>query len=519
MKWFRILLLVMLVVFLSFSSANSTSIVKQTSDTEMPVQKEYNAHDMFLDKDALELSSMLKAGFLSQHEIVEIIIGRIEASDPLLNFITTPAFVRARNKAGSIPLDSTFAGVPILMKDMIDVGGIRRTDGSRLNTTNIPQKNVPYVDAVEKAGFNILGMTNVPEFASCVVTDNDMFGATRNPWNLDYSTFSSSGGAAAVVAAGVLPVAHCTDGGGSCRLPASCTGILGMKPSRYRMLSGEADGGHDIAKTNQIMSRTVRDNAALFNQTEDKSGKFYEPVGFVEGKSHRRLRIAYAYDAPGLMGVEPEVMVAFQNSLSLLRDMGHVLAEAQYPVDIEKFFRGYNAFFAEKVGGLREGVERISGRGPLDSGLLTRFLASTIEYESSLDAESVVQDRAYLDTLPERFDSLFEKYDILITPVSPVVGVKLNDAGPNDTYNMERARFTIGCMKFTAPVNFAGNPAMSVPLYWKSNSGLPIGTHFIAARGNDRLLYELAYELEEARPWKDKWAPHSLKYVGNEQAD
>ncbi len=155
----------------------------------------------------------------------------------------------------------------------------------------------------------------------------------------------------------------------------------------------------------------------------------------------------------------------------------------------------------------------MSGKPVLKSGLLTRFLATQLEYTAgTVTAERTAAGKGVLDTIPDMFERLFTGIDILMTPVSPVVGVRLDEAGPNDDFSDERARFTIGRMKFTAPVNLGGNPAMSVPLNWDPQSGMPIGTHFIAARGDDRLLYELDYELEEASPWKDRWAPHSLKY-------
>jgi amidase len=223
--------------------------------------------DELIDEDATGLAVRLRAREFTQAELVETFVRRIEVMNPALNFMTNSAFDRARSKADTIPLDAPFAGVPILMKDMIDIAGLPRTDGSRFMLKNFPKKSVQYVEAVEEAGFNILGQTNVPELASFVITNNDVFGATRNPWNPDYSVFSSSGGSAVAVACGVVPMAHGTDGAGSNRLPPSATGIFGMKPSRRRMRSGEADGGHDIAKTNQMLSRTIRDSALAFSLT------------------------------------------------------------------------------------------------------------------------------------------------------------------------------------------------------------------------------------------------------------
>jgi len=465
--------------------------------------------DEFLDRDALALAELVKRGDISALELTEIVIRRIEATNPELNFMTTPDFDRARLRAPNVSPDTPFAGVPILIKDMIDVGGLARTDGSRLNAQNVPEANVAYIDAVEAAGLNILGMTNVPEFASLVLTANEVFGATRNPWDLDYSAFTSSGGAAAAVASGAIPLAHGTDGGGSCRLPASATGLLGMKPSRFRMLSGEADGSHDFVKTNQTLSRSVRDSAALLDCTEDKSGQIYAPLGRVWGPDKRRLRIGYADDIPGPVPVESDVRAAQEDAAMLLQALGHEVVEVPYPVtEIDAFIEGYRAFFAEKTREIGPAIIGMTGKSVLESGLLTPWMASFVEAAVDFDATEMAARRAFLDTLPGAFDRALDGLDVLLAPVSPVVCPRLDEASPQDLYSHEAFVALMGRLKFTGPVNWGGHPAMSVPLGWESS--LPIGSHFIAARGNDNVLYALAYELEEARPWAHRWAPHSL---------
>jgi len=464
------------------------------------------AFDELIDYDAVGLAQLIKQKDISPLELLEVVMRRIEASNSTLNFMATPAYERAREKASLFSIDSPFAGAPILMKDMIDVGGVRRTDGSRLLENNIPQNNVAYTDGVERAGLNILGMTNVPELASFVITTNEMFGATRNPWYLDYSTFSSSGGAAAAVAAGVTPMAHGTDGAGSCRLPATSTGIFGMKPSRFRMLSGEVDGSHDQAKTNQVVSRTVRDSAVLMDYTEDQTGDVFAPIGLVNGPSAKRLKVGFIANHKGMMAIEPAVSATQQKTAKLLEQMSHNVAEASLPVNVEEMYAAYMAFFAAKVGGLKSVVEEASGKPLLESGLLTPLLASNIEYSLSNYTEEQMQKGAeYLAGLPAVFNRVFAEYDLLLAPVSPVAGVKLNEATINDTWSEKIARFMMARMEFTAPVNFSGIPAMSVPASWPSDSGMPIGSHFMAARGSDKMLYELAFELEEAKSWKGKW--------------
>jgi amidase len=469
--------------------------------------------DELIEEDATGLAERLRAREFTQAELVETFIRRIEVMNPALNFMTNTAFDRARSKVDTIPLDAPFAGVPILMKDMIDIGGLPRTDGSRFMLKNVPERSVEYVEAVEAAGFNILGQTNVPEMASFIITNNDVFGATRNPWNPDYSVFSSSGGSAVAVAAGVVPMAHGTDGAGSNRLPPSATGIFGMKPSRGRMRSGEADGSHDVAKTNQMLSRTVRDSSLAFSLTESLSGDPFPPVGYIAGPSDRRLKVGLVVDEGKLIATDPEVSEAQRKVAHLMQSLGHEVEETPWPVDANEMADAYAKFFGGKVGALKQAVELASGKPLMESGLLTRFLASNIESSAAISPEDIAKGRAFLDKLVPVFADVFQKYDVLLAPVAPVVAPPLYEHSPDELFSDELSQYVAARLKFTSPINFAGCPAMSVPLSWSADLGIPIGSHFIAAEGNDRLLYELAYELEEARPWRNIWAPFSLKYV------
>lgn len=489
------------------------SCVALASAAVLPTAAQNRSFDELIGYDALGLADLLRTRQISQAELAEVFIRRIEMMNPALNFMTNKAYDRARCKAGTIPLNKPFAGVPILMKDMIDIGGLTRTDGSRSMLNNVPEKNVAYVDGVEAAGFNILGQTNVPEFASWVLTDNEVFGSTRNPWNLEYSVFSSSGGSAVAVAAGIVPIAHGTDGAGSNRLPPSATGIFGMKASRERMLSGEADGGHDIAKTNQMLSRTVRDSAMAFAHTEDPSGQVYPPVGFVAGPSAQRLRVGLVVDDGALIKVAPEVQEAQRKTAGLLISLGHEVEETSWPVDAERMADAYEKFFAGKTPAMKKMVEAASGTTVMNSGLLTPLLASNIDAPQVFKAEDIAEGAAFLKSLVQTFDTVFQHYDVLLAPVAPVVAPRLDEGSVYDLWTAEKAAYAAARLKFTSPINFAGVPAMSVPLNWSATLGIPIGSHFIAARGNDRMLYELAYELELARPWRDVWPPFSMKYI------
>jgi amidase len=225
-------------------------------------------HRELLEFDAVGLSALIRAGELQPAEVLDATMERIELLDGTINAVIDHAFDRARSLLADVEADAPFAGIPTFVKDLIDVEGLRRSEGSRLQMGNVSAASPDYIAQMERAGLVIAGKTNTPEFASLPVTDNEVFGRTLNPWSLDHSPGGSSGGSAAAVAAGYTPIAHGTDGGGSNRIPSSACGVFGMKASRGRQASGELDGSHPVFKTHQAISRTVRDSAALFAVTE-----------------------------------------------------------------------------------------------------------------------------------------------------------------------------------------------------------------------------------------------------------
>lgn len=469
--------------------------------------------DEFADYDALGMASLIKSGEISAREAVEITIRRIEAMEPIVNAVTTRTYDRAFEKAERISPETTFAGMPIMIKDMVDVGGVRRTDGSRMMLSNVPAENVEYIDGVEAAGMNIVAMTNVPEFAQLgIVTDNTAFGPSRNPWDLSKSALGSSGGAGAAVASGMVPMAHGTDGGGSNRLPPCVQGLFGMKPSRGRMLPGEAGGVHGPVKTNQAISRTVRDSAALFVHTEDPNGPF-PPVGLVTGPSKRRLRIGFARQIRGGVDVEPAVAAAQEKTAILLRDLGHEVVEAEIPVRHDEFFENYNGAFLGRFGVFSDRARALSGSEAADSGLLDPFTASLIAYGAGIPEDVQAAGLKYLATVPAAYAEAFTRVDVLLSPVMPFLSIDADALTPQTRVNDAVLAFLQNGLSYTASANVSGHCAMSVPLNWDPESGLPVGSMLQAAAGNDGLLYELAFELEQAMPWKDRWAPYSIKNI------
>ena len=498
--------------FLKSSTASAASVSFALNSA--PATAAPRVADEFIDYDALGMANLIKTGDISAREAVEITIRRIEAMEPIINAVNTRTYDRAFAKAETISKDTTFAGMPIMIKDMIDVGGVRRTDGSRMMLTNIPAENVMYIDGVEASGMNIIAMTNVPEFAQLgIVTNNSAFGSSRNPWDLSKSTLGSSGGAGAAVASGMVPLAHGTDGGGSNRLPSCTQGLFGVKPSRARMLPGEAGGEHGPFKTNQALSRTVRDSAALFAHTEDPNGPF-PIVGRVTGPSTKRLRIGFAPSVRSGGPVDAAVMAAQENTAQLLRDLGHEVVEAQIPVDHEEFFSNYNGAFLGLFSGVAVQARAISGASAASqSGLVDPFTASLIEYGSSIPDDVQAAGLEYLATVPVAFAELFTRVDMLLSPVMPFTSIDWDAITPETQVNDSVINFLQSGLAYTAAANVSGHAAMSVPLNWDPKSGMPIGSMLQAATGNDGMLYELAFELEQARPWKDRWAPYSAKNI------
>lgn len=465
--------------------------------------------DELLEYDALGLAELIRAGDVSAREVLEASIARIEALDGQINALTTRNFARAQERVDQISPETVFAGVPTLLKDLVDYGGVRRTSGSLLYLSNVPKASVEYVDAMERAGLSILGMTNTPEFASGALTDNLAFGPTHNPWDLGRNAGGSSGGSAAAVAMGYVPLAHGTDGGGSNRIPAACCGILGMKASRYRQRSGEPDGGHYFLRTHQCLSRTVRDSAALLAVTENPRNQAnYPAVGLVEGPSKRRLRIAVSSENAFGEEPAPAVKEVLENTMKLCESLGHHVEQVANPISGEALFQAAEGVMLAGMPRILALVESLTGRPAEEAGILTPATVNMGRYGARLPKDAREKGLAYFSQLNADFGQFFRRYDVWLTPTIPVESPHLDHLAHDTSFDLafQRNRQLLG---YTVVANGIGAPAMSVPLFHSSATGLPVGSHFMAAPGDDRMLYELAFELEASKPWVQRWAPHS----------
>lgn len=453
--------------------------------------------------DGVATAEAIRAGRLTALEAAEAAITRAQAMQPRLNAIVTESFDRARAAAG-LPIAGAFAGVPTFIKDLDDVRGLPTKSGSRSFGRAAATAQGPYVDALERSGLVFLGKSSTPEFGLTASTEPLLHGPTRNPWNTDYSPGGSSGGAAALVAARVVPIAHATDGGGSIRVPASCCGVLGFKPSRDRSVPLGRPTGPVVISISHAVSVSVRDNAQWLAVTERTgTDKAFEPVGFVQRERSRRLRIAL--DLEPLLGgpVDPEVRAAIENTARMCEALGHGVEIAPLPLDKRGLVEAFMVYWASGAARVADVLAQQLGRTPTDADLEPWTLGLAQYFRQRRDRfETAV---ATIRATSAACEAFHQRYDLLLTPVTTRLPYRIGELSPALPFDEHYAR-AMGFIGFTPIQNAAGTPAMSVPLHW-SSSGLPIGSHFAARSGDERTLLELAYQLEAAHPWADRRPP------------
>lgn len=469
--------------------------------------------DPLLEYDAIGLAKLVKSKQVSARELVEACIARIEALDGKINGVVTRTFERALAAAEKVDLDAPLAGVPFLLKDNIEFEGVKTTQGTAVFKNHIAKASAPLVKKYEAAGLIILGKTNMPELGLIPSTESKLLGPCRNPWSLAHSAGGSSGGSAAAVAAGYLPVAHATDGGGSIRVPASCCGLFGLKPSRRRMLWGASDQTEFMA--DHCVSRSVRDSALLFALTQNNSPDSpYKPVELVSGPSKRRLKIGLCIiDYYGKMP-HKDVKNVVEATAKLCEGLGHTVVELKNPINGNEFYDNFSAIFSGRMLKLADQVKEMTGKPAEESGLLERFTTDFIAECRSLGSDAIENGHQYLKKFGAMIAQWMEPVDLVLTPVLSTPPPKLGYLfDPTQDYK-EMAPRVFGYAPYTPVQNALGQPAMSVPL-GMSSDGLPIGSHFVAQAGDERTLFELAYELEQAKPWANKWAPNSAKKLND----
>ncbi|MFT4254181.1 MAG: amidase [Caulobacter sp.] len=454
--------------------------------------------------DAVGIANLVRRRKLSPLEAVDAAIARAERLQPKLNFMVTTDYDRARDRARTARIDLPLAGVPFLLKDLIDYPGLPTRRGSRSTAQDLPATQIAaHTQAYLDAGLQVLGKSSTPEFALLPTTEPLAFGPTRNPWNLDRSAGGSSGGAAAAVAAGVVPIASASDGGGSIRIPSSCCGVFGLKPSRGRMPgSGRAQTRAIELSVAHCISRSVRDSATLLALTENaRPPAPLTPLGLVSRPGQRRLRIGLLTETDSGGAPDPDVLDATLATARLLESLGHDLRPTRWPFAYTSYLPAFMALWS---GGTASTVKQIAaqtGRS-VDETMVEPFTLSFARAFDQLPPGEFGRAVETLNGLSANFEAWMSGFDVLLSPVLAKPPPRLGWVSSQTPYEtlVEHLRDYVG---YTTFFNVVGAPAMSVPLH-RSPDGLPIGSHFVAPINGERTLLELAFELEAAAPWRDR---------------
>lgn len=470
--------------------------------------------DDFLDAlDGLGLAAAIRAGDLTALEAVDAAIARVEARNPALNVMVAERFDAARAEArGPLP-DAPFAGVPFLVKALgANVAGLPTSRGSRLWADDVAEADSEAVARFRRAGLVVLGMTNTPELGRNGSTEPVLHGPAHNPRGLGFSTGGSSGGSAGAVAAGIVPVAHANDGGGSIRIPAAACGLFGLKPSRGRVpnLPAVDSFAYPVSCTHAV-TRTVRDSAALLDAIAGPTvgdpfaapaptRPFLDEVGVPPG----RLRVAFATRTPRGDDADAEVAGAVTRMAALCEELGHDVTEASFTYDVDMHGRVMSRVMGVSVAAAVDRRLAGLGRELRDDDLepFTRVLYDAASASAGVDMFMALQD---CEQLTREIAPFFETFDVLLTPT---LQVTVPRHGFADTTRPETMVNAAKVSAFTAIFNVTGQPAASIPFGTDSN-GLPIGAQLVARYGAEALLLRLAAQIEEAAPWPQvaPWPP------------
>ncbi len=454
--------------------------------------------DALGDLDAVGVAAFIRSGDISAREATEAAIARAERVEPALNALVVRDFERALDQA-SAPGSGPFAGVPTVVKDNTDVAGLPTRQGSEA----IPERPAPadaeFTTQMRGTGVVVLGKSTMPEFGFNASTEFANLPPTRNPWNTDYSAGASSGGSAALVAAGVVPIAHANDGGGSIRIPAAACGLVGLKPTRGRTAEmAEAAQLPVNILSNGVVTRTVRDTAHFLAAAESvRPATGLPPIGLVQGPADRRLRVGLILDSIKAV-TDDETRAAVQDTATLLEKLGHTVVEVPLEVT-EKFIADFTHYWALLGFSTHHFGKRTVGpdfdKSKTDP--LTRFLARRF-IRQAWRTPSAIRGLKRSETV---YQQSFAAHgvDVHLTPVLSHTTPRLGHLSPTVPFP-EMFERLVRYAAFTPLHNASGAPAVSLPL-GRTLDGLPIGVHLCGLHGDERTLLELSYELEDARPF------------------
>lgn len=465
--------------------------------------------------DATEQAALVRRGDISSVELVAATIERIVRFNPRLNAVITPLYEQARQAAASVQADAPFAGVPFLLKDLVaDLAGTPRSDGSAFVAGHyIATTDSVLTHRFKQAGFIVIGKSNTSEFGLLPTTEPDRFGPTRNPWDLDRGSGGSSGGSAAAVAAGLVPAGHASDGGGSIRIPSSCCGVVGFKPTRgrnsYAPDLGDVAGG---ILCDHAVTRSVRDSAAILDATAGPlPGDPHiapAPVGPYAQETDRDpgcLRIGLGTVALTGETAHQDCVNAVMDTASLCEGMGHDVEVASPGLDSGLLFKSFGKVMTGYLNWSIRKWALQTGRDPVEEEFET---VTWRMYQHGLGQTAGEYLLAWqnLQKCCRQFAAFFNDYDIWLTPTLVKPPVPLGYFSYSHETRMQHIERLGHFTGFTMISNASGHPAVSLPLYWNADS-LPIGVQLTGRFGDEAGLFRLAGQLERAQPWAHRRPP------------
>jgi amidase len=462
--------------------------------------------------DGVGLAELVAKGDATPGELVEEAIARVAKHNPTLNAVVYEMYDIARARAAQLSKSRArlgpFHGVPILLKDIMgNYEGVPTQSACRFMAGIPASHDDTLVARYKAAGMICVGKTNVPELGILPTTESRLYGPCHNPWNLEHSTGGSSGGSAASVAAGIVPFAHANDGGGSIRIPASCCGLVGLKPSRGRNPMGPDLGDAMVGfVAEHVVSRTVRDSAAVLDCTHGpEPGDPYAapPVerSFLEEtrRPPGKLRIAFSTRSLSGAPLHPECIAAIESTAKLCEELGHIVEEAAPPIDYSMMTSSFLAVFTTGAATMIDGFAFLNGREPKreDFEGLTWGLYEQSKQVSATQHQIAV---AMLQMIGRIIGQFHETYDCWLTSTLGAPPIRLGVVDIDASDPLLGMAPIVDYVPFTPVQNATGQPAISLPLHWTAD-GLPVGVMFTAALGGEPVLFRLASQLEAARPW------------------
>lgn len=483
--------------------------------------------------DGLGLAQLVRNGDVSPEQLLELAINRAEVVNPAINAIVTPLYEHAQQQIKAGLPQGPFHGVPFLLKDLLcSLQGTPMSNGSNALKGRISPSDSELARRFKQAGLVMFGKTNTPELGLMGVTEPEAFGAARNPWNTNHTPGGSSGGSAAAIAAGIVPLASAGDGGGSIRIPAACCGLFGMKPSRGLVPTGPYASDHWAgAATEHVLSRSVRDSAAMLDAIAGADGSSPYPIRRADSylqALHTPLQpLRIGYTAESFIGreVTDDARNAVAHTVKLLQGLGHEVEEVSLQLDGEALADSYlTLYFGQVAADLDFIAQQLNSRlSNLDVEDATKALGMLGKTISAGDYVSALRR---WNQFAQTMSTYHQRYDLLLTPVLASAPVEIGAFRPplweraamkvinglglhslllKTGQVKQMAMDNLEKLPFTQLANMTGQPAMSVPLYWTAD-GLPLGSQFIAPLGKDELLFQLAAQLEQTQPWFDRTA-------------